>query len=159
VTVVGVAVVVGTAAEAYSAGAPDAQVKVADVLIAVAHRYPDLAFAGVVTGRVELEAEVDAQGVPTSIRTTKGHVLFDDAALAAAREWRFRPVAGSVRRHPMKFTFRLLDSDTPELTSGVRFILPSEIEVAKLVRCLPNGVCRVSAGGYATDPKPAEVKK
>ena len=54
--------------------------------------YPALAIAARLSARVQLEAEVDVRGEVTSVRVEHGHPLFDDAAVAAVRQWRYQPL-------------------------------------------------------------------
>ena len=39
-----------------------------------------------------MEAQVDTHGVVKSVNLLRGHPLFDEAALAAVRQWRYRPL-------------------------------------------------------------------
>ena len=54
--------------------------------------YPAIAAAARVSATVQLEAEVDARGEVARVRVERGHPLFDDAALAAVRQWRYQPL-------------------------------------------------------------------
>jgi protein TonB len=54
--------------------------------------YPALAAAARVSATVELEAEVDVRGEVVRVRVERGHPLFDEAALAAVRQWRYQPL-------------------------------------------------------------------
>jgi periplasmic protein TonB len=54
--------------------------------------YPALAVAARVSATVQLEAEVDARGEVARVRVERGHPLFDEAALAAVRQWRYQPL-------------------------------------------------------------------
>ncbi len=77
-------------------------------------RYPRLARHRGEQGTVVLRVWVDAQGTVTDARVARssGHALLDDAAIAAARRWRFRParVAGvpvaAVVEHEVEFRLR-----------------------------------------------------
>ena len=54
--------------------------------------YPAIAAAARVSATVQLEAEVDARGEVARVRVERGHPLFDEAALAAVRQWRYQPL-------------------------------------------------------------------
>ncbi|MEP6484937.1 MAG: TonB family protein [Rudaea sp.] len=70
--------------------------------------YPEQAMAAHVEGNVELEFSVSASGTVSDIRTVKARPagIFDAAAKAALREWRFAPTA-SAGRHTQNFKFAL----------------------------------------------------
>jgi protein TonB len=54
--------------------------------------YPALALAARLSAAVQLEAEVDARGEVARVRVERGHPLFDEAAVAAVRQWRYQPL-------------------------------------------------------------------
>lgn len=54
--------------------------------------YPALAKAARVSGTVEVELTLDQEGNVQSARAIAGHPLLKDAAVAAARQWKFDPV-------------------------------------------------------------------
>jgi TonB family protein len=54
--------------------------------------YPAIAVAARVSATVQLEAEVDARGQVASVRVERSHPLFDEAAVAAVRQWRYQPL-------------------------------------------------------------------
>jgi protein TonB len=53
--------------------------------------YPPLAKAARVSGAVVVEITIDEDGNVISARAMSGHPLLKDAAVAAARGWKFRP--------------------------------------------------------------------
>lgn len=53
--------------------------------------YPALARAARVSGTVEVELALDQEGNVKRARATSGHPLLKDAAVAAARQWKFDP--------------------------------------------------------------------
>jgi len=53
--------------------------------------YPDLARRAHIQGTVVLMMVVDEFGVPMQVRVLDGHPALQDAALQAARQWRFEP--------------------------------------------------------------------
>jgi periplasmic protein TonB len=58
----------------------------------VAPEYPDLAKASRMGAVIIMEAQVDTQGVVQSVNVLRGHPLFDEAAQAAVKQWRYRPL-------------------------------------------------------------------
>jgi protein TonB len=54
--------------------------------------YPDLAREARVEGIVILEARVDTRGRVADVKVLRGHPLLDEPALAAVRQWRYRPL-------------------------------------------------------------------
>jgi protein TonB len=54
--------------------------------------YPDLAVQSRVSAAVILEAEVDTRGVVRTVKVLRGHPLFDEAAMAAVKQWRYQPL-------------------------------------------------------------------
>jgi protein TonB len=63
---------------------------------ALVHRvdpvYPDLARVARVQGVVILEARVDTRGRVTSVNVLRGIPMLDETAVAAVRQWRYRPL-------------------------------------------------------------------
>ncbi len=58
----------------------------------VAPEYPDLAKASRIGAVIIMEAQVDTHGLVQSVNVLKGHPLFDEAAIAAVKQWRYRPL-------------------------------------------------------------------
>jgi len=54
--------------------------------------YPPLATQGRISGIVILEAQVDVNGRVKTATVLRGHPLFDEAAVAAVLQWRYRPL-------------------------------------------------------------------
>ncbi len=54
--------------------------------------YPPLATVSRVSAIVILEAHVDLRGAVKDVKVLRGHPLFDDAAMAAVRQWRYVPL-------------------------------------------------------------------
>ncbi len=54
--------------------------------------YPDLALQARVSAIVILEALVDTRGSVQDVKVLRGHPLFDAAAMAAVRQWRYQPL-------------------------------------------------------------------
>jgi TonB family protein len=55
--------------------------------------YPDLARKMNITGRVKVQVVVSPSGVVKEAKVVGGHPVFANAALEAARKWRFEPAA------------------------------------------------------------------
>jgi protein TonB len=53
--------------------------------------YPRQALKAHVSGSVILEAHVDVRGRVKSVKVLRGHPLFDEAAIAAVKQWRYMP--------------------------------------------------------------------
>jgi protein TonB len=53
--------------------------------------YPELARRAGVAGVVVLECVIDREGAVRRVRVVSGHPLLDTAAVAAVREWSYRP--------------------------------------------------------------------
>lgn len=54
--------------------------------------YPELAKAARLSAILILEAHVDTHGVVKSVAVLRGHPLFDEAAVEAVKQWRYRPL-------------------------------------------------------------------
>ena len=67
--------------------------------------YPDFARRARVQGAVVLLMTVDERGLPTQVSLLNGHPALGEAALQAARQWRFEPAR--VDGQPVAASFRL----------------------------------------------------
>jgi protein TonB len=67
--------------------------------------YPDFARKARIQGPVVLMMTVDERGLPIQVQVLEGHPVFHEAALLAARQWRFEPARMDGR--PVLATFRL----------------------------------------------------
>jgi TonB family protein len=72
----------------------------------VAPVYPEIAKRMKITGTVNLEATVDAEGKVTDVKTLNGNSILSPAAEEAVRKWRFAPGDGGE-----KVTVAILFSD------------------------------------------------
>lgn len=54
--------------------------------------YPELALSARLGALIILEAHVDTHGMVKSVTVLRGQPLFDEAAMAAVRQWRYRPL-------------------------------------------------------------------
>ena len=75
------------------------------VLQQVTPVYPALARMTRVQGAVVLLMTIDDRGVPTEVKVLEGHPGLQEAALQAARQWRFEPAR--VDGRPVPASFRL----------------------------------------------------
>ncbi len=77
--------------------------------LAVVHRvdpiYPAFARSARIQGPVVLMMTVDERGQPIQVQVLEGHPVFHEAALQAARQWRFEPARLDGR--PVSAAFRL----------------------------------------------------
>lgn len=67
--------------------------------------YPELARRARIQGTVVLLMTVDDRGVPMQVRALDGHPALQEAAMQAARQWRFEPARMDGR--PVAASFRL----------------------------------------------------
>jgi TonB family protein len=91
--------------------------------------YPPEAKAKGVSGKVVLEATMDAAGTVTDVKALKGHELLVPAAIEAVRQWRFEPQPGTPKRI---------------MTVTVNFRLDSDAKGKGVAGGVPGGV----AGGF-----------
>ena len=68
------------------------QLKAPKVVHRVAPEYPPLAQQARLQGLVILEAHVDTSGRVQSVTVLRGQPLFDEAAVAAVKQWRYMPL-------------------------------------------------------------------
>ena len=54
--------------------------------------YPQVAVASHISAIIVLEAQVDIRGVVKTVSVLRGHPLFDDAAVEAVKQWRYKPL-------------------------------------------------------------------
>jgi TonB family protein len=66
-------------------------VQSANLIFQVAPIYPPLAKQARIQGEVVLEAIISREGDVTNLRVVSGHPLLVEAALTAARQWKYRP--------------------------------------------------------------------
>lgn len=101
-----------------------------EVLKAVAPTYPPMAIRAVVIGYVLVDVSVDASGAVTSTHIVRTPVLLDQAALRAARQWRFAPdTASAVRTVRLTFVFDLAEKPQAEEDLYPSFVPPYRVDV------------------------------
>lgn len=54
--------------------------------------YPQVAVASHISAIIILEAQVDIRGIVKTVSVLRGHPLFDDAAVEAVKQWRYKPL-------------------------------------------------------------------
>ena len=77
------------------------------VLKRVHPAYPVDAMTAGIQGTVELEVIIGPEGTVRDARVTKSIPELDDAALAAIREWKFKPFSGDPVRRTLELSFTL----------------------------------------------------
>lgn len=77
------------------------------VLQQVTPVYPALARMTRIQGAVVLLMTIDERGVPTEVQVLEGHPGLQEAALQAARQWRFEPARVDGRAVPASFRLTL----------------------------------------------------
>jgi protein TonB len=58
----------------------------------VSPEYPELARTARLGAIIIMEAQVDTRGQVKTVNVLRGHPLFDEAAVAALKQWRYRPL-------------------------------------------------------------------
>jgi protein TonB len=76
----------------------------------VAPDYPDLAKASRLGAVILMEAQVDTHGVVQGVNVLRGHPLFDEAAMNAVKQWRYRPLLLNGEPTPFIVTVTLVFS-------------------------------------------------
>ncbi len=69
--------------------------------------YPDFARRAHLQGIVVLLMTVDERGQPTTVQVQEGHMAFHEAAMQAARQWRFEPAQVDGRAVSARFRLTL----------------------------------------------------
>jgi TonB family protein len=67
--------------------------------------YPSIARVAKVEGEVVIEITIDEEGNVMSAKVVSGHPLLQQAALSAARQWKFKPTL--LNRNPVKVSGKL----------------------------------------------------
>jgi protein TonB len=69
----------------------DSEVQESKLLVMIKPQYPMLAMQARIQGKVRLAAIIDKDGKITELKVVSGHALLVDSALAAIKQWRYRP--------------------------------------------------------------------
>src|SRR5262245_13192107 len=92
--------------------------------------FPPIAKAARASGEVKVEVTIDESGKVISARALSGHPLLRDSALAAARQWKFKPTMASGKPAKVSgiltFNFVLDDGRKSEAEVGRENLDPSE---------------------------------
>jgi Gram-negative bacterial TonB protein C-terminal len=98
---------------------------------AVAPVYPLIALTAGISGTVTVEAQVDQQGIVTSIRTLDGPELLRPVSERAASRWRFESSseASATRAKQLSFVFALMPRESRSEELVTIFLPPYRIEI------------------------------
>jgi len=127
VRAIGVGLVAGLLMPAVSAATPQAPVRVGgDIkeprkLTHVDPIYPEIAKQAKVQGAVIMEATIGTDGRVTDVRLLRSNALFDQAAVAAVRQWKYEPTILNGTPVPVLLTLVVnfqLDAGNPSQPSG-----------------------------------------
>jgi protein TonB len=69
----------------------DSEVQESKLVVMIKPQYPMLAMQARIQGKVRLAAIIDKDGKITELKVVSGHALLVDSALAAIKQWRYRP--------------------------------------------------------------------
>jgi TonB family protein len=127
------------------AGEPSPAVK-----SAVAPKYPTLTLAGRVYGEVTVRVTIDRAGNVADAKVVEGHPMLRDAAVSAARQWKFEEGSAQKREATLKFSFVILP-DNSKVQSQTVFLPPAGIEIRQ--KPAPAGVDD-QEGEFSPDPHP-----
>jgi len=98
------------------------------VKIAVAPKYPKLTLAGRVYGVVTVCVTVTPSGVVKSATVLKGHPMLREAAVLAARQWKFEESPVEKRTVTLRFSFVILP-ESSKVKSQTLFLPPAGFEI------------------------------
>ena len=101
------------------------------VIRAVPPQYPVLAQRARVNGTVKVEVKIDPLGRVSSVAETTGHNLLREAAIEAARQWRFDAApSDAIRTVPLTFTFQFTKIDLGDAEGQLEsvFVPPYHID-------------------------------
>lgn len=98
------------------------------VKIAVAPKYPTLTLAGRVYGVVKVRVTIAPSGSVEDAQVTDGHPMLREAAVFAARQWRFERSSLDKRAAMLRFSFVILP-ETSKVKSQTIFLPPTGFEI------------------------------
>ena len=105
------------------------------IIKAIAPIYPPEALNAakppIVKGYANIEVQINAQGIVTSVRSLGGPSPLHKAAESAARRWVFAPASkqNEMRMVRLQFKFELVDEKAPDEELSSIFMPPYHIEV------------------------------
>jgi len=120
------------------------------VKFAVAPKYPALTLAGRVYGEVTVRVTIDRAGAVANTKVLQGHPMLREAAVNAARQWKFVEGSAQKREATLKFSFVILP-DNSKVQSQTVFLPPTGIEIRQ--KPVPSGV-EDQEGGFSLDLHP-----
>ncbi|MEJ2109047.1 MAG: energy transducer TonB [Acidobacteriota bacterium] len=82
----------------------------AKLILRVPPKYPELASRVGISGVVKLEAIIDEEGNVTNITVLEGHVLLQNAAVEAVRQWKYSPTIQNGEPIPIRGLIRIIFS-------------------------------------------------
>jgi TonB family protein len=98
------------------------------VKFAVAPKYPALTLAGRIYGQVVVRVTIDRAGAVKGANVTDGHPMLREAAVYAARQWKFVDSPVEKRVAMLKFNFVILP-DNAQVQSQTIFLPPAGFEI------------------------------
>ena len=98
------------------------------VKLAVAPKYPTLTLAGRIYGEVLVRVTIDRTGAVKGAKVTEGHPMLREAAVYAARQWKFEKSSVDQRVALLRFNFVLLP-DNSQVQSQTIFLPPAGFEI------------------------------
>ena len=98
------------------------------VKLAVAPKYPTLTLAGRVYGEVSVRVTIDRTGAVKGAKVIEGHPMLREAAVYAARQWKFVESAADQRVATLKFSFVILPENS-QVQSQTIFLPPAGFEI------------------------------
>jgi TonB family protein len=98
------------------------------VKLAVAPKYPMLTLEGRIGGQVTVRVIIDRTGAVEDATVFKGHPMLREAAVEAARHWKFAASSAHKRMAILTFNFVVLPEDS-EAGSQTIFLPPHGIEI------------------------------
>jgi TonB family protein len=99
----------------------------------VAPKFPPLAGAAQISGKVRMEVQIDSTGAVASVRVLEAHPLLSAASEAAAKQWRFNPVThnNSVRTVVITFSFRLTNKSEAKEKYAPKYLSAFQVEITR----------------------------
>jgi len=94
-------------------------------------RYPPIARAACVQGKVAVLVEVDLKGKVTATDVLYGHPLLRRTAESSAREWTFDTSQEELgqRREVLRFGFSILPFEVPDKKLKPVWLTPTDVEI------------------------------
>jgi TonB family protein len=120
------------------------------VRLAVAPKYPTLTLAGRIHGKVTVRVTIDRVGTVKEVRVIEGHPMLREAAVNAARQWKFEQDAAQERVATLKFSFVILPPNSKVQVETV-FLPPGGVEI----RQKPVEPAKPAAGEQGDGERPA----